>query len=139
MKNTQVINFHIKGDERGSLVAIEQLKDIPFEIKRVYYIWGTEKEFLRGKHAHTELEQILICVSGSCKIRLDNGKEKQIVELKDKNQGLFIGQMIWREMFDFSDNCVLVVLASEYYDEKEYIRDYNEFLETIRTGINDSI
>ena len=136
MKNTQIINFNIKGDERGSLVAIEQLKDIPFEIKRIYYIWGTEKEFTRGKHAHTELEQILICVSGSCKIRLDNGKEKQIVELKDKNQGLLIGTMIWREMFDFSEDCVLLVLASEYYDEKEYIRDYNEFLEKVKNGKN---
>ena len=136
MKNTQVINFHIIGDKRGSLVAIEQFKDIPFEIKRVYYIWGTEKEFIRGKHAHTQLEQVLICVSGSCKIRLDNGKEKQIVELKDKNQGLLIGTMIWREMFDFSEDCVLLVLASEYYYEKEYIRDYNEFLEEVKNGKN---
>jgi dTDP-4-dehydrorhamnose 3,5-epimerase-like enzyme len=136
MNNIKVLNFNIIGDERGSLVSIEQLKNIPFEIKRVYYIWGTEKEFARGKHAHTQLEQILICVSGSCKIRLDNGKEKQIVELKDKNQGLFIGQMIWREMFDFSEDCVLLVLASEYYDEKEYIRDYNEFLEKVKNGKN---
>jgi dTDP-4-dehydrorhamnose 3,5-epimerase-like enzyme len=136
MNNIKILNFNIIGDERGSLVAIEQLKDIPFEIKRVYYIWGTEKEFVRGKHAHTQLEQVLICVSGSCKIRLDNGKEKQIVELKDKNQGLLIGTMIWREMFDFSEDCVLLVLASEYYYEKEYIRDYNEFLEEVKNGKN---
>jgi dTDP-4-dehydrorhamnose 3,5-epimerase-like enzyme len=136
MNNIKILNFNIIGDERGSLVAIEQLKDIPFEIKRIYYTWGTEKEFVRGKHAHTQLEQVLICVSGSCKIRLDNGKEKQIVELKDKNQGLLIGTMIWREMFDFSEDCVLLVLASEYYDEKEYIRDYNEFLEKVKNGKN---
>jgi dTDP-4-dehydrorhamnose 3,5-epimerase-like enzyme len=131
MNNIKVLDFNIIGDERGSLVAIEQLKDIPFEIKRVYYIWGTEKESVRGKHAHTQLEQVLICVSGSCKIRLDNGKEKQIIDLKDKNQGLFIGTMIWREMFDFSEDCVLLVLASEYYNEKEYIRDYSEFVEKV--------
>jgi dTDP-4-dehydrorhamnose 3,5-epimerase-like enzyme len=117
MKNTQIINFNIKGDERGSLVAIEQLKDIPFEIKRVFYIFNSDEHITRGQHSNIHSEQVLICVSGNCKIRLDNGKEKEIVELKDKNQGLFIGQMIWREMFDFSEDCVLLVLASEYYNQ----------------------
>ncbi len=132
MKSTKIINFDIKGDERGSLAAIEQLKDIPFEIKRVYYIFDTQENFVRGKHAHTQLEQVLICVSGNCKVKLDNGKEQEIIELKGRNQGLFIGIMIWREMYDFSKDCVLLVLASEYYDEKEYIRDYNEFLKEVK-------
>ncbi len=131
MKNCYLINFDIKGDERGSLVAIEQQKNISFEIKRIYYIFNTEKSFIRGKHAHRELNQVLICISGNCKIKVDSGKEIKIIELKERNQGLFIGQMIWREMFDFSADCVLLVLASEYYDEEEYIRDYDEFLKAV--------
>ena len=127
------IDFDIKGDERGKLIAIEQFKDIPFEIKRVYYIFDTKSGVRRGYHAHKNLEQVAICVSGSCKFVLDNGKERvENIILDSTNKGLFIGKMIWREMYDFSDDCVLLLLASEYYDENDYIRNYEEFLKEVR-------
>ena len=126
------INFDIKGDERGKLIALEQFKDIPFEIKRIYYIFETKKEIKRGFHAHKKLQQVAICVNGSCKFLLDNGKEKvKDIVLDSPNKGLFIDKMIWREMYDFSEDCVLLVLASEYYDENDYIRDYDEFLRVV--------
>ncbi len=126
---TRFIEFDIKGDNRGSLIAIEELKNIPFKIKRVYYIFNTKKGVRRGFHAHKKLKQVAICVSGSCKFLLDNGKEKVNEILLDKiDKGLFIEDMIWHEMYDFSKDCVLVVLASDYYNEADYIRDYNEFL-----------
>jgi len=123
------IDFDIKGDERGKLIAIEQFKDIPFEIKRVYYIFDTKKEVRRGYHAHKDLQQVAICISGSCKFLLDDGKERvEDIILDSPNKGLFIDKMIWHEIYDFSDDCVLLVLASDYYDESDYIRDYEEFL-----------
>lgn len=120
--------FYTNGDERGQLIALEENVNIPFDIKRVYYMFDTTFGVIRGKHAHKSLEQILICTSGSCKILLDDGKDKQIVELNKPYEGLYISNAIWREMYDFSSNAVLMVLASNYYDESDYIRDYNEFL-----------
>jgi dTDP-4-dehydrorhamnose 3,5-epimerase-like enzyme len=122
-----LINFEIKGDERGSLIAIEGLKQIPFAIKRVYYIFDTKKEVSRGFHAHKELQQIAICVSGSCKFHLDNGTDTVEVLLNSPSKGLFIDKLIWREMYDFSPDCVLIILASDFYSEKDYIRDYASF------------
>ena len=121
------LTFLTKGDERGNLIAIEENKNIPFEIKRVYYIFDTKDGVRRGFHAHKNLEQVLVCVNGSCEILLDDGKEKSITKLENRNEGLFIEKLVWREMFNFSADCVLMVLASDYYDEKDYIRDYNEF------------
>ena len=120
--------FGVHGDERGKLVAVETGKEIPFPIRRVYYIYDTGTDVARGFHAHKKLEQILICMHGSCKIRLDNGKEQVVVPLSDPAEGLYIGHAMWREMFDFSPDAVLVVLASELYDESDYIRNYDEFL-----------
>ena len=120
--------FKILGDETGSLVAIESNKNINFDIKRVYYIFDTNLDVVRGKHAHQNLKQVLICVSGSCKILLDNGFEKNVVELLSPNEGVYISGLIWREMFDFSPNCVLMVVADNFYDEDDYVRDYNDFL-----------
>lgn len=125
------LNFKIHGDHRGQLIAIEECRDIPFDIKRVYYMFDTKNKFVRGKHAHKSLEQILICTSGSCKILLDDGKEKEIVELNHPYEGLYISNAIWREMYDFSSDAVLMVLASNYYDESDYIRDYDDFLEYV--------
>ncbi len=124
-----MLKFDIKGDERGSLIALESLKNIPFEIKRVYYIFGNKNNVRRGFHAHKNLQQVLIAVSGSCKILLDNGKNKQEVLLDLPSKGLLIKDCMWREMFDFSSDCVLLVLANEHYDENDYIRDYNQFLD----------
>ena len=126
--NVEKIISDIKGDERGSLVALEALKNIPFEIKRVYYISDTKKGVTRGFHAHKKLKQILICVNGSCKIGLDNGKEKEEVLLDKPNVGLYLESGMWRTMYDFSEGAVLLVLASELYDESDYIRDYETFL-----------
>ena len=124
--------FQPHGDDRGQLVALEEYNDIPFRIKRVYYMYDTVPNVVRGKHAHKRLEQILVCVSGSCKIRLDNGKEKKIVALEKPYEGLYVSHDMWREMYDFSKNAVLMVFASEVYDEDDYIRDYDEFLSYVK-------
>jgi len=131
MEKVKLISFKIHGDERGSLISLEGNNNISFAIKRVYYIFNTKKNINRGFHAHKELEQILICISGSCELLLDDGRTKQIVQIKDKDVGLYIGSNIWRDMYNFSPDCVLMVLASDYYKESEYIRNYQEFLEHV--------
>lgn len=123
----KMYNFKQMGDERGTLVPIEADIDIPFPIKRVYYMYDTGRGVRRGLHAHKTLQQVLICIHGTCKILLDDGNEKTIVELDQPHQGLYIGENMWREMFDFSEDAVLMVLASDHYNEEDYIRDYNEF------------
>ena len=125
-------HFPPHGDDRGQLVAVEMLKDIPFEVKRVYYIYDTLPGVRRGFHAHRNLQQILICVHGSCKIHLDNGTDTAEVLLDKPSEGLYISNDMWREMYDFSDGAVLLVLASEYYDERDYIRNYQDFLKVVR-------
>jgi dTDP-4-dehydrorhamnose 3,5-epimerase-like enzyme len=121
------LDFQTFGDKNGSLIALEENKNIPFDIKRVYYIFDNKKGVRRGFHAHKNLKQVLVCVNGSCEILLDDGKEKSITKLENRNEGLFIEKMVWREMFNFSADCVLMVLASDYYFEDDYIRDYKEF------------
>ena len=124
--------FQPHGDERGQLVALEEHKEIPFEVKRVYYMYDTKEGVRRGFHAHKKLEQILICIHGSCKILLDDGTEKRIIPLDRPDEGLYIANDVWREMFDFSPDAVLMVLASELYDEADYIRDYDAFLQFLK-------
>ena len=126
------IAFQSKGDDRGSLVALESAKNIPFEIKRVYYIFDTKSGVVRGLHAHKDLSQVMVCLKGSCRIVLDSGLTKEEVELNSCDRGLVIEKMIWHEMHDFSADCILLVLANEHYDESDYIRDYDEFLKVIR-------
>lgn len=125
--------FHAQqhGDDRGQLVALEEKSEIPFDIKRVYYIYDTKKGVRRGFHAHKSLKQLLICVHGACKVLLDNGREKEIVLLDKPYEGIFVQSNIWREMYDFTPDAVLLVLASEIYDESDYIRDYSRFLELV--------
>ena len=129
--------FQQHGDERGMLVALEELKDIPFEIKRVYYMYDTTENIHRGFHAHKSLEQILICIHGSCKILMDNGIEKKVVSLEKPYEGLYIANDIWREMYDFSADAVLMVLASDFYKEEDYIRDYDVFKKMIGENKNE--
>ena len=124
-------SFDIHGDHRGKLIALEAGAEIPFDIKRVYYMYDTVDGVRRGGHAHKQLKQVLICVHGNCKILLDNGKETQVVPLSSPEIGLYLESDMWREMYDFSQDAVLMVLASERYDESDYIRDYDEFLEMI--------
>ena len=125
--------FQPHGDDRGQLVALEEFIDIPFEIKRVYYMYETGEGVRRGFHAHKSLEQILICIHGTCKILLDNGFEKKVVPLEKPYEGLYISNDMWREMYDFSPDAVLLVLASDLYDESDYIRDYDEFIKMVNS------
>ena len=128
----EILSFAIKGDDRGSLIALEENKNIPFDIKRVYYIFNTKSHVSRGFHAHKNLQQVLIAISGSCTIMLDNGdKKRYTVKLNSATKGLLVGAMVWHEMHNFSFDCVLVVLASDFYNEEDYIRDYSEFLNKI--------
>lgn len=131
----QVIKYQFQqhGDYRGQLVALEEFNDIPFEIKRVYYMYDTIEGVTRGYHAHKNLEQILICIHGSCKVLLDNGKEKKKVFLEKPYEGLYVPNNMWREMYDFSPDAVLMCLASEVYNEEDYIRDYDEFLKMVQS------
>lgn len=129
--------FQQHGDERGRLVALEEMKDIPFEIKRVYYLYETKEGVHRGFHAHKNLEQILICIHGSCDVLLDNGTEKKVISLEKPYEGLYVPNNMWREMYNFSLDAVLMVLASEYYKEEDYIRDYEVFLKMCKKGEDD--
>lgn len=126
--NVHMVDFKSCGDDRGSLIALEQIKNVPFDIKRVYYMFDTKEGVTRGFHAHKTLKQVAIAVKGSCNFVLDNGKKRIDVLLDDPCKGLLIEEFIWREMNQFSPDCVLMVLASEYYDETDYVRDYDEFL-----------
>ena len=128
---TKMIDFEEHGDDRGTLISLEQMKNIPFDIRRVYYMYGTGAQVRRGFHAHKNLKQVLICVSGQCKILLDNGKEKTSVVLNSPSRGLLVEADMWREMYDFSEDAVLLVVASLLYDEEDYIRNYDEFLEYV--------
>src|SRR5574344_1489498 len=124
----KLFDMHIFGDERGKLVSLEGNKNIPFDIKRVYYIFDTLPDQVRGKHAHKDLEQIIVAMDGSCEFVLDDGKERKSIWLNRPDIGLYIGNNVWREMQNFSYGCKLMVLASKHYDEKEYIRNYDDFL-----------
>ncbi len=131
MSLIQWVDFPPLGDERGSLVALEGSKTVPFDIKRVYYIFGTQQGVARGFHAHRKLKQVAICVTGKCRMVLDDGQIREEVWLDSPTKGLIIGDQVWREMYDFSPDCVLLVLASEHYDETDYIRNYDQFRRTI--------
>ena len=132
MSLVKLVDLPIRGDDRGSLIAIEQSQTIPFDIKRVYYIFGTQPNVARGFHAHKALSQLLVCVSGRCDVILDNGVQRETMTLDRPNKGLLVESMIWHEMHRFSDDCVLLVLASNHYAEDDYIRDYTEFKECLR-------
>jgi serine acetyltransferase len=123
----EIIDFKNMVDDRGVLVAVEAIKDVPFEIKRIYYIYGTKAAVRRGFHAHRNLKQVAIAVNGSCKFLIDNGEVHTHYELNNPAQGLLIDGLLWREMYDFSDDCVLLVLANQYFDENDYVRNYDEF------------
>ncbi len=126
------IDFPPLGDERGSLVALETGKAVPFPIKRVYYIFGTKEGVSRGFHAHRQLQQVAVCVTGKCRMVLDNGRKREEAGLDSPTKGILIQDMVWREMHDFSPDCVLLVLASENYDECDYIRNYQDFLDIFK-------
>lgn len=128
----KIISLHNLADQRGSLISLEENKNVPFEIKRVYYIYGTKENVRRGFHAHKNLTQLIVAVHGSCRFLLDDGAQRKEVLLNTPATGLIIESNIWREMYDFSPDCVLMVLASDHYNENDYIRDYDEFLKMSR-------
>ena len=129
----KIVEFADLGDERGNLVVIEgEGQDIPFDIKRVFYIYGSDSEVVRGQHANRETEFLMVNVGGTSKVRIDNGYEQEIVELNRPGLGLYLPTMLWKDMYDFSPDSILLVLASKHYDAKEYIRDYNDYLEEIK-------
>ncbi|ARF50685.1 sugar 3,4-ketoisomerase [Pantoea stewartii] len=128
----ELLPLQIHGDERGSLVSLERDTNIPFEIRRVYYIVNTKKGVTRGYHAHKELKQVAIALKGSCEFLLDDGKERVKIFLNNPSQGLLIDSCIWREISNFSEDCVLLILASHEYDESDYIRDYNYFIDVMK-------
>lgn len=134
MSGYRLLELDERGDERGNLVIAEGAIDIPFEIKRVFYIYGSDATVVRGKHANRESEFVLINVGGSSKVMVDDGKTKEVILLDKPRMGLYLPSMLWKEMYDFSPDSILLVLASEHYDETEYIRDYNQFLKELKDG-----
>ncbi len=131
----KLIEFIDLGDERGNLVVIEgEGIDIPFDIKRVFYIYGSDSEVVRGQHANRETEFLLVNVSGISKVRVDNGRETEIIELNKPRMGLYLSPMLWKDMYDFSEDSVLLVLASRHYDANEYIRNYEDYLAELKNG-----
>ncbi len=128
-----VIEFKEYGDERGNLVVAEGSGfDIPFDIRRVFYMYGSDPDIKRGNHANRYTKFVLINVSGSSKVLVDDGEKKEIIVLDKPRMGLYLGPMVWKEMYDFSPDSVLLVLASEHYIENEYIRDYDAFIKEIK-------
>ena len=126
--NIQFLQLQTHGDDRGSLIALEEGKNIPFSVKRVYYMFDTSEGVRRGFHAHKTLKQVAVAVRGSCRFMLDDGREKIDIRLDHPHQGLLIESFIWREIYDFSEDCVLMVLADQLYTESDYVRDYASFL-----------
>ena len=124
-----ILHFGDLGDERGKLVVIEGGQAIPFEIKRVFYIYDSDATVVRGQHANRDSEFVLINVAGKSKVRITDGKEEFVAVLDRPMMGIYIPKMVWKDMYDFSPDSVLLVLASTHYDGGEYIRDYDTYLQ----------
>ncbi len=133
----RMINFKDLGDERGKLVVIEGNQDIPFEIARVFYIYGSDSDIIRGKHANRNSEFVLVNVAGKSKVMITDGYDKKIVELSKPMEAVYIPKMIWKEMYDFSEDSVLLVLSNTHYDGKEYIRDFEEYRKIMNENKNE--
>ena len=128
------IDFEVRGDELGWLIALEAERNIPFPIRRTYYIFGTRPGVRRGRHAHRTLQQVMICIAGECRVLLDNGAATEDLRMHRNDRGLVLEPMIWHEMYDFSPDCVLMVLADAWYEEAEYIRSYSAFKAACAAG-----
>ena len=127
----RLLEFPQNGDERGHLVVVEGNQDIPFDIKRVFYIYGSDQDVVRGRHANYNTEFVLINVSGTSKVRVDDGASQKVFHLDRPHIGIYLPKLVWKDMYDFSEDSVLLCLASEHYDANEYIRDYEEYLKII--------
>lgn len=132
MSKVQMIEFPQHGDQRGHLVVAEGMKDIPFEIKRVFYMYGSDQDVVRGQHANRKSEFVLINVAGKSKVKVKDGEGNETVYCLDKpHTGIYLPTMVWKDMYDFSPDSVLLVLASTHYDATEYIRNYDDFVKEI--------
>ena len=132
--NIDLISFKIHGDERGHLVVLENGHNVPFDVKRVFYIYGTQPGIARGFHAHKKSKQLLIAVSGSVEIHCEMNGEKSVHVLDRPDKGLYVEGLVWHTMENFSPDCVLAVLADDYYNENDYIRDYEQFCKLTKEG-----
>lgn len=136
MNKVQMLDFPQRGDERGHLVIVEGGKDVPFEIKRAFYIYGSDKDVVRGQHANRKTQFVLINVAGKSKVRVMDGEGNEAIFcLNRPHTGIYLPEMVWKDMYDFSEDSVLLVLASEHYDAAEYIRSYDEFQKEINAEI----
>lgn len=132
MNKVKMLDFQQHGDERGHLVIAEGMKDVPFEIKRVFYIYGSDSDVVRGQHANRKTEFVLINVAGTSKVKVRDGEGNEAIFcLNRPHTGIYLPTMVWKDMYDFSKDSVLLVLASEHYDSEEYIRNYDEFVKAI--------
>lgn len=132
IQKVQTLEFPERGDERGNLVIVEGNQDIPFEIKRIFYIYGSDPDIVRGQHANRNTEFVLVNVSGTSKVKVKDGKgNEKIYSLDRPRTGIYLPKMIWKDMYEFSADSVLLVIASEHYDETEYIRNYDDFVKLV--------
>ncbi|MGL4567898.1 MAG: sugar 3,4-ketoisomerase [Fusobacteriaceae bacterium] len=131
MKKYELLSFPQLGDDRGHLVVVEGMKNIPFEIKRMFYIYGTKADVVRGQHANRNSEFVLINLAGSCKVMVDDGINKEILTLDKPHEGIYLNKMVWKDMYDFSSDSILLVLSNCSYDGTEYVRDYKDFKQEI--------
>ncbi|HEV2682345.1 MAG TPA: FdtA/QdtA family cupin domain-containing protein [Rhodanobacter sp.] len=129
------IQLQKHGDDRGMLIALEEDRNVPFVIRRVYYIFATKNDIHRGRHAHRHLHQLAVAVRGSVTFLLDDGSGPVEVVLDDPSHGLMLGRMVWRELYNFSEDCVLMVLADQLYDQSDYITDYADFLHEVNGSL----
>lgn len=129
------ITFKKNEDPRGVLISLEIFNEIPFEIKRIYYIYNSSSDVSRGFHAHKKLKQVLVAVSGSMTLKIENCNENKTIKLDSPEKGILIDSVCWREMYDFTDDCVLLVIASEKYDQDDYIHNYDDFRRIVESVI----
>lgn len=135
IKMAQMLEFSQHGDERGHMVVVEGIKDIPFEIKRIFYIYGSDKNVVRGQHANRRSKFVLINVAGSSKVKVLDGKGNEVIySLNRPHTGVYLPEMVWKDMYDFSSDSVLLCLASEAYDPGEYVRNYDDFVRIVNEG-----
>ena len=135
LQDVREIQFKVNGDERGKLVVVEGLKDVPFSIARIFYIYGSDTNVVRGCHANRRSEFVLINVSGTSKVKVTDGKNEKLYVLDKPYKGIYIPKMVWKDMYDFSEDAVLLVLSSEPYDVEEYIRDYQEYIKEVNYNV----
>ena len=132
IEQCKLIEFPQQGDDRGHLVIVEGNQDIPFDIKRVFYIYGSDRNVIRGRHANYQSEFVLINVAGTSKVKVDDGERQKVFHLDRPHIGIYIPKLVWKDMYDFSEDSVLLCLSNEHYNANEYIRDYDAYLKVMR-------